>query len=172
MKKLHLTVLAGGKVSAAKESGYDFIENSIYESDQPLDRLNWSKEERRELHNIIFNNDFNIVSMCLSSHRKYSLDSKNENKRKKAYKTLENTMKFVIDLGIRSIQLARYNVCYEENDIEIEKKIFKGLQYAATLAEKNNVMLSIEVMDTSFLGTVERFKNILVRLKALILKVM
>ncbi len=63
------------KMLAAKEAGFDFIEISIDETDEKLARLDWSKEERLELVNLMKETGVPIRTMCLSGHRKYPLGS-------------------------------------------------------------------------------------------------
>ena len=37
------------KLSVAKNAGYDFLEMSVDETDEKLARIEWSKQERKEL---------------------------------------------------------------------------------------------------------------------------
>ena len=37
------------RLQMAKELGFDFVEMSIDETDERLERLNWTKEERKKL---------------------------------------------------------------------------------------------------------------------------
>ena len=144
------------KIEAAKKAGFNFIEMSVDESDERLARLNWSKEERNELRDILQKNDFYINSMCLSGHRKYPFGSKNVETRKKAYELMDKAIDLALDLGIKNIQLAGYDVYYEDADEETKKMFIEGLQYSAKKAASASVMLSIEIMDTEFIGTITR----------------
>ncbi|WDV46016.1 L-ribulose-5-phosphate 3-epimerase [Clostridiaceae bacterium M8S5] len=144
------------KIEVAKKAGYDFIEISIDESDERLSRLNWSKKERVELKELLNQNDFHIKSMCLSGHRKFPFGSKDEKVRNKAYEIMDNAIRLAVDLGIRNIQLAGYDVYYETGDKETEDLFIKGLIYATEKASRENIMLSIEIMDTEFIGTITR----------------
>ncbi|SHH97376.1 L-ribulose-5-phosphate 3-epimerase [Clostridium grantii] len=144
------------KIEAAKKAGFNFIEMSVDESDERLARLNWSKEERNELRDILQKNDFYINSMCLSGHRKYPFGSKNVETREKAYELMNKAIDLALDLGIKNIQLAGYDVYYEDADEETKKMFIEGLQYSAKKAASASVMLSIEIMDTEFIGTITR----------------
>ena len=63
------------KLQAAKDAGYDFMEISIDETDAKLARLEWTREERMELVNLMSEIGLPLRSMCLSGHRKYPLGS-------------------------------------------------------------------------------------------------
>jgi len=144
------------KIKVAKAAGYEFIEMSIDESDERLYRLDWSKEKRDYIRKLLFDNDFYINSICLSGHRKFPFGSMNEETRKKAYLIMDKAIELAKDLGVRNIQLAGYDVYYEESNEDTEAFFIKGLQYAAKKAASANVMLSIEIMDTEFIGTISR----------------
>ena len=59
------------KLECAKECGYDFVEISIEETDEKLARLEWNKEQRLEIVELMKEVGLPIRSMCLSGHRKY-----------------------------------------------------------------------------------------------------
>ena len=144
------------KILVAKQAGFDYIEISIDESDERLARLNWTDKERSELKELLEKNDMYIESMCLSGHRKYPFGSKNDKTRAKAYELIDKALQFAIDLGINNIQLAGYDVYYEESDEETIKLFIDGLTYSARKAEDLGVMLSLEIMDTWLMGTITR----------------
>lgn len=144
------------KIDIAKRAGFDFIEMSVDESDERLSRLKWSKEERKSLRDLLFESDFYINSMCLSGHRRFPFGSKDPALKKRAYEIMDEAITLAEDLGIRNIQLAGYDVYYEPADEETEKAFIEGLKYAAQLASEANIMLSIEIMDTAFIGTISR----------------
>lgn len=144
------------KIQIAKEAAYDFIEISVDESDERLERLEWSREKRGQLKKILHDEQFYIRSMCLSAHRRFPFGSKDSLKQKKAYEIMEKAIEFAVDMGIRNIQLAGYDVYYEESDKESKAKFIEGLKFAAKKASAANVMLSIEIMDTEFIGTITR----------------
>ncbi|MFZ5969681.1 MAG: L-ribulose-5-phosphate 3-epimerase [Bacillota bacterium] len=144
------------KIEIAKRAGYDFIEISVDESDERLSRLNWAKSEREKIKRILSENDFYINSMCLSGHRKFPFGSRDGQTREKAYEIMDKAIALAGDLGIRNIQLAGYDVYYEDSDAETKKRFIEGLRYAAQRAASANIMQSIEIMDTEFIGTISR----------------
>ena len=64
-----------------------------------------------------------------------------------------------VDLGIRTIQLAGYDVYYEQGDGDTQKWFIEGLKEGLELAARENVMLSMEIMDTHFMSSIVRFLN-------------
>ncbi len=144
------------KIKIAKGAGYDFMEISVDESDERLSRLDWSKSEREEFKRILSKNDFHIKSMCLSGHRRFPFGSKDKITRKKAYELMDKAIDLAGDIGIRNIQLAGYDVYYEGSDHLTKRMFMEGLKYAVKRAAGANIMLSIEIMDTEFIGTISR----------------
>lgn len=144
------------KLKSAKEAGFDYIEISIDESNERLARLNWSREEREKLRKLLGDTGMTIPSMCLSAHRRFPFGSKDENKRKKAFEIMKKAIELSSDLGIRVIQLAAYDVYYEEEDEETKKLFVEGIQKSLEWASRAGVMLAFEIMDTQFMGTILR----------------
>lgn len=144
------------KMLAAKEAGFDFIEISIDETDEKLDRLDWSKEERLELVNLMKETGVPIRTMCLSGHRKYPLGSNDPEICSRGMEIMEKAIELSEDLGIRIIQLAGYDVYYEEGSQETRERFEKNLRKATLMAAKAGVTMGFETMETEFMNTVEK----------------
>lgn len=144
------------KFLAAKEAGFDYMELSIDESEERLARLDWTEEEIEELRFIMRSTGMIFPTMCLSAHRKYPFGSKDPKIRKKAEEIMEKAIELSVKLGIRCIQLAAYDVYYEESDEETEAYFAEGMKKAVAMASKAGVILALEIMDTQFLGTIVR----------------
>ncbi len=144
------------KLQTAKKAGYKFLEISIDESDERLSRLDWDKAQRKELKNIITETGVTIQTMCLSGHRRFPLGSENYETRQRALDIMKKAIEFSVDIGIRIIQLAGYDVYYEDSNEITQKRFIDGLKQAVSWASKAGVMLAVEIMDTEFLGTIKR----------------
>ena len=144
------------KMLSAKATGFDYIEISIDETDAKLARLDMSKEERLELVRLMMTTGVPIRSMCLSGHRKYPLGSNDPEVEKRGMEIMEKAIQLAEDLGIRIIQLAGYDVYYEESSFETKKRFLKNLKKATHMAEKAGVVLGFETMETEFMNTVEK----------------
>lgn len=141
-------------LECAKECGYDFVEISIDETDQRLSRLDWSKEQRLELVGIMKEVGIPIRTMCLSGHRKYPFGASDPAVRARGMEIMEKAIQFADDLGIRIIQLAGYDVYYEEGTAESERLFRENLEKAVHMAEAKGILMGFETMETAFMDTV------------------
>lgn len=144
------------KMIVAKNAGYDFIEMSIDETDEKLERLDMTLEDRQKLVNLMYKTGMPIRSMCLSGHRKYPLGSHDENIRKRSLEIMEKAVILASDLGIRIIQLAGYDVYYETSDEDTLKMFEKNLKKATLFAAKYGILMGFETMETAFMDTVKK----------------
>ena len=135
------------KMLAAKKAGFDFIEISVDESDERLARLDWTDEEIGEVRRLMDETGIGFSSMCLSGHRRFPFGSKNPETRKKAYEIMEKGIILAQKLGIACIQLATYDVYYEESDAETEALFLQGMKDSVAMAAKAGVILAMEIMD-------------------------
>ena len=147
------------RLSTAKRLGYDYLEISIDEKDFRMERLDWSDAEKDILHNAIHKTGVQIPSMCLSCHRRFPYGSADPAIRDKAHELMEKAILFCREYGIRVIQLAGYDVYYEESTPESLQFFMEGLRSAAKLAEQYQVMLAMEIMDTELLSSITRYKR-------------
>ncbi|NEU03128.1 TIM barrel protein, partial [Escherichia coli] len=77
-----------------------------------------SDEEIAAVQELLVKHKFNFNSMTLSGHRKYPFGSKNPEIRAKAMEIMEKAIILAKKLGIRTVQLAGYDVYYEKGDEE------------------------------------------------------
>ncbi len=147
------------KMDAAKMAGFDFIEISIDETEEKLKRLDMTKEERLALVKEMYESGVPIRTMCLSGHRKYPLGSNDKETEKRGMEIMEKAIELADDLGIRIIQLAGYDVYYEESSEETKARFEKNLKKAVHMAAKAGVVLGFETMETEFMNTVEKSMN-------------
>ncbi|MCR2026362.1 L-ribulose-5-phosphate 3-epimerase [Anaerotruncus colihominis] len=146
------------RLHAVKELGFDYMEISIDETDERLARLFWTQEEKDALHRAMAETGTPIPSMCLSGHRRFPYGSADPSIRQKAYEMMEQAILFAREFGVRVIQLAGYDVYYEPSTPESLQRFKEGLACACALAEKYQVMLSMEIMDTPLISSITRYK--------------
>ena len=89
-----------------------------------------------------------IPSMCLSCHRRFPYGSADPAIRKKAHEMTEQAIKFCRDLGIRVIQLAGYDVYYEESTADTRRFFEENLRESVLFAAEYGVVLAFETMET------------------------
>lgn len=143
-----------------KELGFDFIEMSIDETDERLLRLDWSKKERKALVDAMYETDIRIFSICLSGHRRFPFGSKNPSVQEKALEIMEKAILLAKDLGVRTIQLAGYDVYYEDKTISSREAFVENLTKAVAMAAANEITLALEIMDDPFLNSISKFLTI------------
>lgn len=141
----------------AKELGFDFVEMSVDESDDRLARLEWTKEERLDVVKAIYETGVRIPTICFSGHRRYPLGSNDSEKENKSLDMMKRCIELAQDLGVRNIQLAGYDVYYEEKSPETRARFIRNLRKACDWAEAAQVILSIEIMDDPFMNSIEKY---------------
>jgi len=144
------------KLLSAKEAGYDFVEISIDETDEKLARLDMPMIERLELIRIMADTGVSFRTMCLSGHRKYPLGSSDPEICGRGMEIMEKAIRLADDLGIRIIQLAGYDVYYEESSLETKARFAENLEKAVLMAAGSGIVMGFETMETEFMNTVEK----------------
>lgn len=142
------------KLTAAKEAGYDFVEISIDETEEKLARLDMPKEARTELVDLMAEIGVPIRTMCLSGHRKYPLGSNDPATCARGMEIMQKAVTLAADLGIRIIQLAGYDVYYEQGSEETRARFEENLKKATLMAARDGILLGFETMETEFMNTV------------------
>ena len=142
------------KMQTAKAAGFDYIEISVDESDERLARLDWSDQEIEEIRSYMKETGIVIPTMCLSGHRRFPFGSKDKATRARAFEIMEKGILLAQKLGVRCIQLATYDVYYEESDEEAKALFLDGMKKSVEMASRAGVILAMEIMDTPFVGTI------------------
>lgn len=144
------------KLAYAAKYGYDFVEISIDETDEKQARLDYTPAQMSELKNAVKNTGIPFGSMCLSAHRKYPLGSSDARTAAKSLEIMQKAVDFAAENGIRIIQLAGYDVYYEEGN-EHTRALFKeNLIKSVETASAAGVLLGFETMETAFMDTVAK----------------
>ena len=144
------------KLEKTKVSGFDYLDVSVDETEEKLFRLSWGKQERCEVINAIADTGIAVGSMCLSAHRKYSFGNPDESLRKRSLDIMSRAVDLACDWGIRIIQLAGYDVYYEQSNKRTEAFFRENLAKSVDMAAKSGVILAFETMETPFMDTVEK----------------
>ena len=146
------------KLSVTKELGFDFLEISVDESDERRSRLDWDDETIYTLRHQCECYGMPLQSMCLSAHRKFPFGSADPKIREQAVLHMEKAIALAYKLGVRTIQLAGYDVYYEPANRATHLRFIEGMKEAAKLAERAGVMLAVEIMDTDYLNSLSKFE--------------
>lgn len=144
------------RLNRAKALGFDYVEISIDETDERLSRLDWTREQKKQLLLDVWDSGVQLRSMCLSAHRRFPFGSKDPKIRERAKDIIDKAIDFACELGIRVIQLAGYDVYYEDSTKDSVKRFMDGMIYASEIAERAQVMLAMEIMDTPFMNSITK----------------
>lgn len=148
------------KLTLAAEAGYDFVELSVDETDQRIARLDWSRDQRANLRDAVSATGVRVPSMCLSGHRRFPLGSQDTATRKRAFEMMKKAIELAVDVGIRNIQLAGYDVYYDIGNATTRSNFVDGLRQAVRWASKAEVMLSVEIMDHPLMNSIGKFMDL------------
>lgn len=155
-KAMPATLTWKDRLEAAKAVNFDYVELSIDESEERLARLEWSKRDRKELCNLSQDIGIPLGSIALSGHRKYSLGSSDPELCARGLDMLSKAVKLACDLGIRYIQLAGYDVYYEDSSADTVNRFKENLGKCVDIAARHGVLLGFETMETPFMDTVQK----------------
>lgn len=148
------------RLAMAERLGFHYVEISVDETDERLSRLDWSLEERNHFSRMILESPLTVPTMCLSGHRRFPLGSHDPEIRAKGLEIMEKAINFCVDTGIRTIQLAGYDVYYEEGDEQTRNWYLENMQTSLDMAARSQVMLAMEIMDHPFMNSILKFMNL------------
>ena len=155
-KSMPNSLSLGEKLTAAKESGFDYLELSIDETEEKLSRLDWSLSQRAELVMDAMETGIPVGSICLCGHRQYPLGHPDEEVRRRSMEIMEKAIRLACDLSARIIQLAGYDVYYLPGTDETRALFEENLRKSVQLAARYGVILAFETMATDFINTVQK----------------
>lgn len=144
------------KLIKAKQTGYDALEISIDETHERLSRVDYSPHQMKQLKNEIEDTGLPICSICLSGHRKYPLGSLDKKTRIRSLDIMKKAIDFASYLGIPIIQLAGYDVYYEESTDKTKELFTENLAISTQLSASSGILLGFETMETPFMNTVTK----------------
>lgn len=144
------------KLREAKQAGFDWLEISIDETDEKLERLEWDSRQFVSLRRAVEVTGCPVLTMCLSGHRRFPLGSRDVETRKKALEIMRKAADFSVNSGIRIIQLAGYDVYYENSGGDTAKLFEENLSLCVEIAAERGVLLGFETMETPFMDTVRK----------------
>lgn len=148
------------RLSMAEKLGFHYVEISVDETDERLARLDWGGAERKDFCRTVLDSPLTVPTMCLSGHRRYPLGSHDPEVRGKALEVMEKAILFCVDTGVRTIQLAGYDVYYEQGDEDTRRWYLEGMQKSLEIAAREQVMLAMEIMDHPFMSSIVKFMNV------------
>lgn len=144
------------KLKEAGNSGYDYLELSIDETDEKLRRLDWNANEICNLRLAMEESGIPVKSICLSGHRRFPLGDPDADIRRRSLAIMERAIVLAVRLGVRLIQIAGYDVYYKPSTTLTQKLFAENLERSVRMAATEGVTLAFETMETPFIDTVAK----------------
>ena len=84
------------------------------------------------------------------------MGSTDEATRNKGMEIMKKAIDLASDIGVRIIQLAGYDVYYEEGNEQTRQYFEENLKKSVEMAANKGVILAFETMETEFMNTIEK----------------
>ena len=128
------------RLFAAKQAGYDFIEISIDETDERMERVECRPEVTDEILGAIRRQKMPILTMCLSGNRRFPIGSEDAKTRKRGMELIKDAVEFSVEVGIRIVQLAGYDEYYNTPNSKTRMLFVKALKDVVNYAASRGVL--------------------------------
>jgi len=159
------------RMKTAKESGYDFIEISIDETDERLERVERRPEAIEEICGAMRRQRMPVLTMCLSGNRRFPIGSENTETRSKGIKLIKDAVDFSLDIGVRVVQLAGYDEYYNPTSNRTRALFTKALDEIVGYAASRGVALAFETMETDMMDSIRKIMKFVNKVKSPYLQV-
>ena len=144
------------RLQLAKELGFDFVEMSVDETDARPARLDWNREQRLALVAAIADTGIRVPSMCLSAHRRFPLGSEDDAVREQGLEIMRKSHSVCPGYRYSVIQLAGYDVYYQQANNETRRRFRDGLKESVEMASRAQVTLAMEIMDYPLMNSISK----------------
>ncbi|WP_162870478.1 TIM barrel protein, partial [Klebsiella aerogenes] len=92
----------------------------------------------------------------LSAHRRFPLGSEDDAVRHQGLEIMRKAIRLAQDVGIRVIQLAGYDVYYQQANDETRRRFRDGLKQSVEMASRAQVTLAMEIMDYPLMNSISK----------------
>ena len=147
------------KLELARSSGFSFMELNIDANGDRLPRL-YDGSTAAKLRRASERENFPVETLALSANRGYPLGSEDRAVREKGLEIVKRGIAFAHDAGIRLIHLAGYDEHAGKQNANTERLFYESIHICAREAASRGVILSIETMDTPFMGSISRVMDV------------
>ncbi len=146
-KALPKTMTWEERLNAARQTGFDFLEISIDDTDERIARLDWSQGEINHLKNLVQATGIKIQSLSLSAHRRYPLGSAKTETREKGLDIFKKAIDLALELNVRVMLLSGAEDYYQEVDDDTKARFLEYMGVGFELASSAGLMLALENWD-------------------------
>jgi L-ribulose-5-phosphate 3-epimerase len=150
------------RLSMIRDAGYRFMELSIDQTDERLERLRWDVNKINKLRIICRDIKIPIKTMCLSANRSFPIGSSDTKLQEKGIEIILDAIKFAFCMGIRIIQIASFDVLDDEKSTDESRNAFiSNLRKCVRSATSHGIMLAIENVDCEFGASLDNIDKVL-----------
>jgi L-ribulose-5-phosphate 3-epimerase len=135
------------RLATTGRTGFDFLEISIDDTDERIARLDWDRQQRKDLRNLIEYSEVPIRSLSLSAHRRYPLGSESPQIQARSLDIFKKAIDLAVDLGIRCILVGGAENYYQEIGQADKDRFLENLGAGFKWASGAGVMLALENWD-------------------------
>ena len=146
-KALPKTLSWKERLEHSQNTGFDFLEIAIDDTDERVARLDWTRREKKEITNLVDGTGVRIQSMSLSAHRRFPLGSDSAQTRERSLDIFKKAIDLSVELGIRVILVPGADNYYQESDQQSQSWYLKNLSKGFEWASSAGVMLALENWD-------------------------
>ena len=134
------------------ELGFDGFELSVDESDARLAKLEWTENDCLSVISAAKRAGILLQSLCFSGQRRFPMGSENPDLVKTSLQMMEKCIRLCQSLGVRTLQVAGFDVYYEPSTRETYQRYIDNLGKMTHIAERHGVMLAIEPVEKGVLS--------------------
>ena len=124
----------------AREAGFSFVDLSIDESAERMERLGWDYRQRQKVREAARQAHIRLGGICLSAHRAVMPGSQDPQMRQRALDLYRKAIDFCVDMGIPVVQVAGYYAYYEPHDPDAAQRYLETLALALPYAEQRGII--------------------------------
>lgn len=147
------------KLQCAKECGYDYVEMTIDATDEKINRIYMTSDEKKALIDTMYETGIPIQSMSVSALTKYALGDPDLEIREKAMTIAEKAIQLAASLGIRTVMIPGYDIYFGESTEQTKADFLQNVKKIAEIAEREGVLVGFETMENQFMNTTAKAAN-------------
>lgn len=146
-KALPKTMSWEERLLATNQTGFDFLEISIDDTDERIARLDWNQSQRKYIKDLVRSTGVKIQSLSLSAHRRYPLGSQSQATRQEGLEIFRKAIDLALDLNVRTMLLGGAEDYYQDVDQSAKDRFLDSLGEGFELASAAGLMLALENWD-------------------------
>ena len=146
-KALPKTLSWEERLLATRQTGFDFLEISIDDTDERIARLDWRSHQIREINRLVNSTGVRIQSLSLSAHRRFPLGSSSQPTRERGLDIFKKAIDLALELNVRVMLLGGAEDYYQEVDQNTQARFLEYLGKGFELASAAGLMLALENWD-------------------------